>query len=65
MSPDPADKVRARLNARLNRRVRHAWACPDCDADTRMVMMSPGVYKLEVLHDPTCPWLRARERGKP
>lgn len=36
--------------------------CPDCNADTRIAEIAPGVYVLSVLHDDTCPQLVAREK---
>lgn len=36
-----------------------AYRCPDCDADTQLVQLAPGVAELTVAHDPTCPRLRA------
>lgn len=36
---------------------RSTGACPDCDADERLVELddAPGVFRLSVLHDDTCP----------
>ncbi|WP_454137585.1 hypothetical protein [Microbacterium paulum] len=43
--------------------VEHSQACADCDADSRLSEVSPGVYRLTTLHDPTCPWFAAYRRG--
>lgn len=34
-----------------------AYRCPDCDADTDLVVVE-GVAVLEISHDNTCPILR-------
>lgn len=38
--------------------------CPDCDSDVgELVEESPGLFVLEVAHDPTCPlWQRMQDR---
>ena len=38
--------------------------CSDCNADARTVEIAPNVTVLEVLHDDTCPSLRAPEDGR-
>lgn len=42
--------------------------CPDCDADSTLAELSPGVFSLTVAHDDTCPtWgrmNRAQRRRK-
>lgn len=35
-----------------------AYRCPDCDADTEMHQLSPGIAELLVRHDDTCPAYR-------
>lgn len=35
-----------------------AYRCPDCDADTEMHQLSPGIAELLVRHDATCPAYR-------
>jgi len=37
-----------------------AWRCPDCPSEARPVAVAPDVVAVEVGHDPSCPWLRAR-----
>ncbi|HET6877726.1 MAG TPA: hypothetical protein VFH38_09380 [Jatrophihabitans sp.] len=48
---------------RATRRTAEAFAgsyrCPDCSADSRLTEHTPGIYLLEVAHDPTCPLLAA------
>lgn len=39
----------------LGRTTQHSDACPDCDADLRMVEQYEGVFVMTVLHDATCP----------
>lgn len=39
--------------------------CPDCDAEMRVVEVSPGVSILQILHDDTCPTLATIERNHP
>jgi hypothetical protein len=36
------------------------YECPDCNADTELVQVSPGVHVLEVRHDDSCPWFNQR-----
>lgn len=39
------------------------YRCPDCDSETTFDLMGqPGIYKITVAHDETCPWLAARTR---
>jgi hypothetical protein len=45
----------------LNQPVEHSGACPDCDATTEMVEVTPRVFVLTVSHDPTCPTLHRME----
>lgn len=35
------------------------YECPDCLADTELVHEAPGLYRLNVMHDSTCPTYRA------
>ncbi|MGA1812761.1 hypothetical protein VH571_10295 [Frondihabitans sp. 4ASC-45] len=37
--------------------------CPDCNAELRMVEISPNVTVAQILHDDTCPALAAAEGG--
>jgi hypothetical protein len=39
-----------------------AYQCPDCDNTTRVWCDQFGMWRLDVLHDDTCPWLRQQER---
>ncbi|WP_157372849.1 hypothetical protein [Agromyces sp. Root81] len=34
------------------------YVCPDCNSETRLVTLAPGVYALQVFHDDTCPSTR-------
>lgn len=36
--------------------------CPDCDAHSRLIEHTPGIYTLEIHHDDTCPAWRAAHR---
>lgn len=36
--------------------------CPDCNSDAIFETIEPGIYKLTVAHDDTCPWFAALER---
>jgi hypothetical protein len=38
------------------------YRCPDSDNDIRLHQDVYGVWRLDVLHDDTCPWYRAHER---
>ena len=38
------------------------YRCPDCDNDIRLHQDEYGVWRLDILHDDTCPWYRAYER---
>ena len=38
--------------------------CPDCASATELREVLPRVFQLLVLHDGSCPWLRAREEGR-
>lgn len=40
-----------------------AALCADCNAEIQFVPWSDGVTIAQILHDPTCPWLAAMERG--
>ncbi|GAA4191961.1 hypothetical protein GCM10022219_11570 [Microbacterium oryzae] len=35
--------------------------CPDCNPESRTVEIAPKITVLQVVHDDTCPTLRARE----
>jgi len=37
------------------------YECPDCNADTELVEVSPGVAVLEVRHNDTCPTYRSMQ----
>lgn len=37
------------------------YHCPDCNSETELVELAPGVFHLEVRHDATCPTLRRME----
>ena len=40
-------------------------ACPDCDADTTTVEVSPNLFVVEVRHDDTCPtWAQHQNRNR-
>ncbi|MGO2746744.1 hypothetical protein [Microbacterium sp.] len=39
-------------------------ACPDCNADTRLLQIEPNVYVYAIEHDDTCPMLRAMEKTR-
>lgn len=40
--------------------------CPDCDAEQVLSEWSPGVLRLEVRHDATCPtWRAMLRRARP
>jgi hypothetical protein len=39
-----------------------AVACPDCDSEVSFVRLAKRVYRAEVQHDDSCPWLSAFER---
>lgn len=41
--------------------VRVSGGCLDCNADQALEETAPGVWKLTVRHDPTCPWLTQNE----
>jgi hypothetical protein len=41
-----------------------SYSCPDCSSDQQLLEEGNGLYVLEVAHDPTCPWLAARQRGR-
>lgn len=38
-----------------------AYRCPDCIAETRLEQHGPGLYRLVVAHDDTCPTFRQME----
>lgn len=56
-------RAAARRGERVITSARSTGVCPDCDADERLVEMAPRLYRLEIRHDDTCPWLRARRQG--
>lgn len=37
----------------------HMYACPDCHADRHLSEVAPGMYRLVVAHDETCPTYRS------
>jgi hypothetical protein len=37
------------------------YRCPDCDNDVRLHQDERGVWRLDVMHDDTCPWLKRHE----
>ena len=39
----------------------HHIRCADCDNDTRILQDHLGVWRLQILHDDTCPWLKRYE----
>lgn len=39
--------------------VQTAGPCLDCPADLTTTQLLPGVWRLEVAHEPTCPTYRA------
>lgn len=47
----------------MNRADRHPAAalflCPDCASTARLTSAEPGLLRVTVAHDPTCPWLAA------
>lgn len=43
------------------RAVANGYRCPDCDNDTRVWLDQLGMWRLDVLHDDTCPWLTRHE----
>lgn len=55
-----------RRRQRRTRTLVHAMAeqyeCPDCLADTELIQEQPGLYRLKVMHDATCPTYRAMTR---
>ena len=38
--------------------------CPDCAAEQTLTEELPGLWKLTIAHDDTCPALRNREAGR-
>lgn len=38
--------------------------CPDCNAELRMVEISPNVTIAQILHDNTCPVLNSHEKNR-
>ncbi len=40
------------------------YRCLDCNSEAELAEVLPRVYRLVVLHDDTCPWLRARQVGR-
>lgn len=43
------------------RAVADGYRCPDCDNSTRVSLDQSGMWRLDVLHDDTCPWFSAYE----
>lgn len=41
------------------------YRCPDCDSDSVLSELAPGVFGLDIHHDPTCPYLAEIERRTP
>lgn len=33
--------------------------CADCDSESSLTEIEPGIYKITIAHDETCPWLKA------
>lgn len=54
---------RKRLADQLTTSFAAGYRCPDCNSDTELSELVPGVFRLAVLHDETCPTLR-RLAGK-
>lgn len=49
----------------FGRVIANSGMCPDCNADVQLIEVEPRVKRLTVLHDDTCPTLRAIEdRGR-
>lgn len=38
------------------------YRCPSCHNDVRVVRLATGPYRVDVLHEDTCPWLTRNER---
>ena len=56
---------RARIPRDVLDAAQAAGSCPDCGSSAALGESPPGVFRLVVAHDPTCPWLRAQEgRGR-
>lgn len=36
------------------------YRCQDCDSEIEPHRYGPQLVRLEIRHDPTCPWLRQR-----
>lgn len=49
--------------ARLAHLVAASYQCPDCDADTELIEDQPGIWRLKVMHDDTCPVLLSMDRA--
>lgn len=39
-----------------------AYQCPDCNVDKHVVEDEPGLYRIVVMHDSTCPTYRVMSR---
>jgi len=46
------------LDQLLSHQIRGTGACPDCDANVKIVQLEPLVHSIEVHHDATCPVYR-------
>jgi hypothetical protein len=40
------------------------YRCPDCDSDIRLRQDEHGVWRLDILHDDTCPTYRRLNAGQ-
>ncbi len=39
--------------------VRRSGPCPDCPADIGLTRLAPGVWRIDIQHEDTCPAYRA------
>lgn len=39
--------------------------CPDCNSELDLAVVSPGVLRVVIRHDATCPTFRALTEGRP
>lgn len=56
--------ARRRRTERFIRTYADSYECPDCNADTRLEHLAPGVHRLKVMHDETCPTYAAMTKGR-
>ena len=40
-----------------------SYRCPDCNPDIRLIQFVDGGWRMDVLHDDTCPLLAKMERS--